>query len=309
MFTAFQETEAVQHAAADTLHAMSDTLHAGAAQVAEHGEPFNFSHLLDHIKDSHEVELPFIHLRLPEFPPVHIAGLAIDLSPTKHVFFLVVSAVLLAVLVIISARAYRKSLVPHGLSALTEMLLVFVRDEIALPSLGAAGVRYVPYLLTTFFYILIMNLIGLIPFAATPTANVMVTAGLAIVAFIMIQASAIRAKGFGHYLAHLTGGVHWALWIIMIPIEVLGLFTKPFALCVRLFANMNAGHIVVLSLIGLIFMFRSLAVTPISIPLALFIDLLELLVAVIQAYVFTMLTALFMGLGMEGAHDEEEHAH
>jgi len=300
MVSAFINPDRLEHA----VKSVADTVREAAA----HGDKFDFGHLLSHMKDSRDVELPFVHFQLPELPPMHIAGLTLDLSPTRHVFFLVVCAVLVAVVAIASARAYRKSLIPHGLPTLLEMMVIFIRDEVAFPTLGTAGMRYVPYLLTTFFYILVMNLTGLIPYGATATSNVMVTAGLAIVAFVMIQVSAIRAQGFVHYLAHLTGGVHWGLWVIMVPIEVLGLFTKPFALCIRLFANMTAGHVVVLSLIGLIFLFRSLAVAPISIPLALFIDLLELLVAVIQAYVFTMLTALFMGLGMQGEH-EEEHAH
>jgi F-type H+-transporting ATPase subunit a len=154
-----------------------------------------------------------------------------------------------------------------------------------------------------------MNLIGLVPFGATATGNVMVTAGLAIIAFFMIQISAIKAQGFSHYLAHLTGGVHWTLWPIMIPIEILGLFTKPFALCIRLFANMTGGHIVILSLIGLIFIFRTIWMAPVSVLFSLGIYLLELFVSFLQAYVFTMLTSLFMGLGMQVAEGHAEEGH
>jgi F-type H+-transporting ATPase subunit a len=173
--------------------------------------------------------------------------------------------------------------------------------------MGPAGVRYLPYLLTTFFFILIMNLVGLVPFGATPTGNISVTAGLAIIAFVMIQVAAIRAQGLRHYLAHLTGGVHWLLWPIMIPIEILGLFTKPFALCIRLFANMTGGHTVIVALFGLIFIFKSylIAVGPFGFVLG--IMLLELFVAFLQAYVFTMLTSLFMGLGMKAAAEHEHH--
>ncbi len=147
--------------------------------------------------------------------------------------------------------------------------------------------------------------------------NVSVTAGLAIIAYIMIQASAIRTQGLGHYFAHFTSGVHWILWPIMVPIEILGTFTKAFALCVRLFANMTAGHIVIVSLLGLIFVFGKLSPAlgyAVSVPSVLFtigIDLLELFVAFLQAYIFTILTALFMGLGMQTESHEthEEHAH
>ena len=190
-----------------------------------------------------------------------------------------------------------------------EMLVVFVRDEIAIPNMGQAGIKHVPYLLTTFFYILLMNLIGLIPYGVTATTNLMVTAGLATVAFFMIQYSAIRAQGLIRYLEHLTGGVHWILWVIMIPIEILGLFTKPFALCMRLFANMTGGHIVILSLIGLIFVFRSFIVAPMPVLFVVGINILELFVAVLQAYVFTMLTSLFMGVGMSADEQHEEHKH
>jgi F-type H+-transporting ATPase subunit a len=189
------------------------------------------------------------------------------------------------------------------------MIVVFIRDEVVIPNMGPAGIKYVPYLLTTFFYILLMNLGGLIPYGATPTGNIMVTAGLATIAFFMIQYSAIQAQGLRHYLEHLTGGVHWILWVIMIPIEILGLFTKPFALCMRLFANMTGGHIVILSLIGLIFVFRSFIVAPMPILFVVGINLLELFVAVLQAYVFTMLTSLFMGLGMPADKQHEEHEH
>jgi F-type H+-transporting ATPase subunit a len=296
--------------AADTVKILAQH---GASNQAEH---FDFMHLLDHAKDSHAIEIPWIsfsdshvqlaHQELPRIPLIHIGGLAVDLSPTKHVVFLLFCALVLILIAVYTARKYRKTIVPHGLVNLAELLIVFVRDEIAIPNMGPRGTRYVPYLLTTFFYILLMNLAGLVPFGSTATSNIMVTAGLAFVAFIMIQASAIRSQGLKHYLLHLTGDVHWSLWIIMIPIEIIGLFTKPFALCIRLFANMSAGHIVILSLLGLIFMFHSIAVAPASVAFALFINMLELFVAVLQAYIFTMLTSVFMGIGMQARHDSHD---
>jgi F-type H+-transporting ATPase subunit a len=209
----------------------------------------------------------------------------------------------------LAGRKNSRSLVPTGFGNLFEIFVVFIRDEVAIPNMGPAGIRYVPYLLTTFFFVLIMNLMGLFPYGASATGNVSVTAGLAIIAFIMIQVAAIRAQGFGHYIMHLTGGVHWALWPIMIPIEVLGLFTKPFALCIRLFANMTGGHIVIVALLGLIFIFKSYVVAIGPFGFVLGIMLLELFVAFLQAYIFTMLTSLFMGLGMQAAegHASEDH--
>lgn len=291
-------------------HAAMDTLHAGASQGGEHGGNM-FTQLLHHVQDAHELELPLLgHVELPHFPPVEIAGVMVDFSITKHVVFLWVAALILCIVAITAARRNMKQSVPTGFGNLMEVFIEFIRDEVVVPNMGPKGIKYMPYLLTTFFFILIMNLLGLIPYGASATGNVSVTAGLATIAFFMIQASAIKAQGLGHYLAHLTGGVHWALWPIMIPIEILGLFTKPFALCIRLFANMMGGHIVIVSLIGLIFIFKSyiIAIGPLGFVLG--INFLELFVAFLQAYIFTMLTSLFMGLGMQAGHEEHrEHAH
>jgi F-type H+-transporting ATPase subunit a len=304
MFTGSEATADTLHAAADTLHAAHGAAAAHGAEAA-HGGGNMFSELLHHVQDSHELEfVPFGHIELPHLPPFTVAGITFDMSITKHVVFLWLAAILLISVVSIVARRNSRRGVPHGFGNLVEVFIVFVRDDIVIPNMGTAGIRYMPYLLTTFFYILLMNLLGLIPYGASATGNVNVTAGLAIIAFVMIQASSIRSQGFGHYLKHLTGGVHWALWPIMVPIEILGLFTKPFALCIRLFANMTGGHIVLVSLIGLIFVFKSyvIAVAPAGFVVA--INFLELFVSFLQAYIFTMLTSLFMGLGMQS----EEHA-
>ncbi len=298
------------HTASDTLQAVADSsAHAGAAHG---GEENIFTTLLHHVYDSGYLELPFYHnpdptkhgIALPQF---ELFG--IDLSITKHVVFLWLAAVILVMTLSFIARKNLKNKVPRGLGNLVEVFVVFVRDEIVIPNMGKGGVKYLPYLLTNFFFILLMNLLGLIPYGASATGNISVTAGLAIIAFLMIQISAIRAQGLGHYLAHLTGGVHWTLWPIMIPIEVLGLFTKPFALCIRLFANMTGGHIVILALIGLIFIFKSFMVAPVSVAFALGIYMLELFVSFLQAYIFTMLTSLFMGLGMQTESHGGEHSH
>ncbi len=299
----FSEKSAAHSGNADSVHTAVDTLQ----HVAEHGEGKEnlFTELLHHIYDAREIDLPGLgHVHLP-----HLQLFGFDMSVTKHVVFLWLAAVLLIIGLSIAARKNSKNKVPKRFGNLIEVFVLFIRDEIVLPNMGKGGMRYLPYLLTTFFFILVMNLLGLIPYGASATGNVSVTAGLAIIAFIMIQFSAIRAQGFGHYLAHLTGGVHWALWPIMIPIEILGLFTKPFALCIRLFANMTGGHIVILALIGLIFVFKTLAVAPVSVAFALAINMLELFVAFLQAYIFVMLTSLFMGLGMQTDHSESHHGH
>ncbi len=296
------------------LSSSADTTHVAAGA---HSKPQSvgelFQQLFHHVQDAPEIELPFLgHVHLPDFHPIQIGSLSLDISITKHVVFLWFAAAILILLASLAARANTRNRVPKGWGNLMETLVVFVRDEIVIPNMGIAGVRYMPYVLTTFFYILLMNLMGLIPYGSSATGNISVTAGLAIIAFVMIQVSSIKAQGFGHYLAHLTGGVPWPLWPIMIPIEILGLFTKPFALCIRLFANMTGGHLVIVSLFGLIFIFKSY---PIAITTAAFvvaINFLELFVAFLQAYVFTMLTCIFMGLGMQAGHGgehEEEHAH
>ncbi len=309
---------------ADTLHntihnitahdsVLVDTLHNAAAAVVEHGAHGGneFQALLGHLSDSNILEFPLLGIEweLPHFPPIHIFGIAIDLSITKHVVYMWVAATILGILVITAARKNLKQLVPHGIGNLIEVFIVFIRDEIVLPNMGSEGMKYINYLLTTFFFILTMNLLGLVPYGVTSTGNVSVTAGLAIVAFIMIQLAAIKKQGLKHYIAHLTGGVHWALWPIMVPIEILGLFTKPFALCIRLFANMSGGHIVLVSLVGLIFIFKSYILAPIPVLFMVGINMLEIFVAFLHSYVFVMLTSLFMGLGMQPEHSEEHDTH
>lgn len=299
--------------AGETIRAVTDTLLGAAENGAARGGgggPVDFTELLHHVQDARVLDTPFGRVVLPQFPPLHVAGMAVDLSVTKHVVFLWGAALILCVVAIAVARRNAKNPVPTGFGNLFEMIVVFLRDEVAIPNMGSAGLRYMPYLLTTFFFILVMNLLGLIPWGASATGNINVTAGLAIIAFVVIQASAIRAQGFWHYLAHLTGGVHWSLWPIMIPIEILGLFTKPFALCMRLFANMLGGHIVIVSLLGLIFVFGSyfIAIGPVAFVVG--INFLELFVAFLQAYIFVMLTSLFMGLGIqagEQAHGGRAH--
>lgn len=285
---------------------VADTLHKAAES---HDSGNLFTHLLEHVQDSHELETPFGHFELPHFAPVNIFGMEIDFSITKHVVFLWIAALILIVALRVAAKKNSKSKVPSGFGNLIEIFVQFIRDEVVIPNMGKGGLKYLSFILTVFFYILLMNLLGLIPYGASATGNVSVTAGLAIIAFFMIQISSIKAQGIKHYLAHLTGGVHWALWPIMVPIEILGLFTKPFALCIRLFANMTGGHIVIVSLIGLIFIFKSWVIAPIPALFVLGINFLELFVAFLQAYVFAMLTSLFMGLGMQSEHHEESEAH
>jgi F-type H+-transporting ATPase subunit a len=221
--------------------------------------------------------------------------------PSRHLVFFVFAGLLVLVVARLALRSYRGG-VPHGVAAALEPLLLFVRDEIAIRELGEEdGRHFTPLLLSFFFVILIAALVGLLPFAPVSTGNLAVTAGLALVSFVAQQAGGIRRHGLLGHLRHLVpSGLPFWLLPIMIPVEILSLFTKPFALMVRLFANMLAGHLVVGMLVLLIPLLATtsrwlgLAVVPFSLTLALFIMLLELLVAFVQAYIFTLLTALFI---------------
>jgi F-type H+-transporting ATPase subunit a len=167
--------------------------------------------------------------------------------------------------------------------------------------MGEAGLRYLPFLWTVFFFILMCNLIGLVPGGATATANISVTAALAILSFAMTQFAGVRQNGF-HYFTSLVPPVPWWLWPLMLVVELIGLVAKPFALAIRLWANMNAGHIVLLVILGLIFLFKNWAVVGISIFGSIALMMLELFVALLQAYVFTFLTAVFMGIALHPEH-------
>jgi F-type H+-transporting ATPase subunit a len=236
----------------------------------------------------------------------HVGSTTLDMTPTKHLVMMWLASVLLLVVVLLAVA--KKSIVPSGLYNFVELLVQFVRNEIAKKNIGEHdGDRFVPFLVSAFFFILFVNLFGLVPWAATATGNVAVTMALATFTFLITQYAAIKAQGLGGWLKHLTGGVHPLLWPIMIPVEILGLFTKPFALTIRLFANMIAGHIVILSLLGLIFALGSPLVAVGSVPMALAIFALELFVAFVQAYIFTMLSSLFIGQGL--VHHEHEEAH
>ncbi len=284
-----------------SVRAVSDTVHASASH-GESGSSGNW--IIEHVADSHTLDFsPFGKIVLPHFAPIHLAGLTINMSLTKHVVMLWIVGVILFVVMKIAASSYKRSLIPGKFASAVEMLIIFVRDEIVIAAIGEKGRKFLPYFLTLFFFILFSNLFGMVPYASTPTGNINVTASLAIIAFLVIQISGIMQYGLGGYFKGLVPpGIPAFVIPVMVIVEVLGLFTKPFALCVRLFANMIAGHIVIFSLIGLIFIFGTIFIAPISIGFALFIDLLELLVATIQAYIFTMLTALFVGMAVHQEH-------
>ncbi len=237
-----------------------------------------------------------------KFQPIQIGSLTLDLSITNKVLMMAISGLILFIVLTLAARQNRKNTVPRGIGNFIEMIMIFIRDEIVVPSMGHAGYRYLPFFFTMFSFILTCNLLGLVPFMSTATGSVSITAGLALVTFIMIQVLGIRNNGLWGYIKGLVPpGIPLFVLPIMVIVEFLGLLTKPFALCIRLFANMTAGHVVILALIGLIFSL-GYAVTPVSIGFALFIYVLEILVALIQAYIFTILSALFIGMAVHQEH-------
>ena len=229
-------------------------------------------------------------------------GAPLDLSITKNVASMFVSVILLFAVFMTIAGRYKANpgKAPSGIQSFFEPIIVFVRDEIAKPNIGPKYERYVPYLLTIFFFIWFNNLLGLMPGGANLTGNIAVTMILALMTLIITLASSNKA-----YWAHIfkTPGVPIPLLLIMIPIELVGILTKPFSLMVRLFANITAGHIIILSLFSLIFIFESIAVGPVAVAFAIFMNFLELFVALLQAFVFTLLSAMYFG----GAVEEHDH--
>ncbi len=227
----------------------------------------------------------------------------LDFSITKNVAFLFLNAGLLLWIFLSVARGYKKNAgqAPKGVQSFFEPIIIFVRDEIVKPNIGPKYEKYLPYLLTLFFFIWFGNLLGLLPGAANLTGNIAVTIVLAFLTFLVTNFS-----GNKNYWKHIfnTPGVPGALKPIIVPVEIIGIFTKPFSLLVRLFVAITAGHIVILSLIALIFIFQSWAVGFGSTVIVTFINFIELLVATIQAYVFTMFSSLYIGLAIEEHHDD-----
>jgi F-type H+-transporting ATPase subunit a len=277
--------QAAEHAAA----AAGEHAAEGAAHGANPAEV-----LMHHVTDRVLYTLPV--------GPLHLVI-------TKHLVFFVIAAAVVLVAARLAIRSYREGGVPTGLGAAIETFVLFIRDDIAETNIGHDGRGFVPLLCSFFFFILFAALLGLLPFSATSTGNISVTLGLAIVSFAAMQYAGIKNYGIiGHFKNLVPPGLPVWLLPIMIPVEILGLFTKPFALMIRLFANMLAGHMVITALLMLIPLMAAInvlfgwAVVPVSLGLALFIMVLELLVALIQAYIFTLLTAIFIGMFAHPAH-------
>ena len=280
-----------------------------------------------HITDAHTLDYPCLshvgkwyeriipqacEVELPRWKPIHIGSFALDISPTRHVVMLWIAAALCIVMTLLALRAHNRRTLegkaPSGFGNGLEALVLYLRNEVVLPNVGPHGNAFVPYLLTLFFFILFANLLGLIPYGATATGNISVTATLAIVTFFVIEGAGIKSQGRAYintvvFWPHdMSLGMKIFISPILTPIEIIGKLTKPFALAIRLFANMISGHVVLLALISLIFTFATWILVPLPVAMALGISLLELFVAFLQAFIFMLLSSVFIGLIREGAH-------
>jgi F-type H+-transporting ATPase subunit a len=293
---------------------MTGNLFGMVSAAAETGGEFNIKEMiLHHLADSKEWETPFGVVHLPQFEPIKLGSLTLDFSITKHVLFMMIAAVLVAITIIIAARdAAREHKAgaergPKGAANVVEAIILFIRDEVAIKNIGHGGERYVPFIVSVFFFILFCNALGLLPWGASPTGNVSVTAAMALMTFIVVEVAGMKALGAGYlktifYWPHdMPLAVKLPMTFIMTPVELLGKFTKPFALTMRLYANMTAGHAVVLALTGLSVMatlagakFVGIAIAPMFMATAIMV--LEIGVALLQAYIFAMLSAVFIGL-------------
>lgn len=284
----------------------------GGAQ--EFGAAWN-EFMIEEVSDAHVWHVPLVgtEVHLPQWAPIHLGPLTIDLSPTKHVVSLVIAAILCALVMLWAARILKRrgsSRAPIGMANLVEAVVIYLRDEVAMRGIGEGGERYVPFVLTLFFFIFFMNTLGLVPFGSTATGNIAVTAALAVLALIVIEVGGLLSLGPAGYMKTIFVVPEQFPWygkllmgIIMAPVEILAKLARIFALAVRLFANMTAGHIVILALVGLILMAGAQAsgvgqwVGSIAPALmAVGVMILEILVALIQAYIFAMLTSVFIGL-------------
>jgi len=225
----------------------------------------------------------------------------LDFSITKNVVFIFLVSLVMFFMFTRMAKNYKKNALPKGMGRLLEPIILYIRDDIAIPNIGQKHYKkYMSYLLTVFFFVWIVNLLGLTPLGVNVTNNIAVTLVLALVTFVLTTFTANK-----NYWGHIfwMPGVPKLMRIVLAPIELLGMVIKPFSLMIRLYANITAGHIVLMSIIGLMFIFKSWIGSPLSFGLAFVLSLLELLVAALQAYIFTMLSALYFGSAVE-EHDD-----
>ena len=229
----------------------------------------------------------------------------LDFSITKNVLMIIITSILMFFLFTGLAKSFKKGQLSTGAGRFFEPIVIYIRDDIAKPNIGETKYKkYMPYLLTTFFFIWFLNLFGLTPLGVNVTGNIAVTFALALITFVITQLS-----GNKNYWKHIfwMPGVPVPMKFILAPIELLGVFIKPFALMIRLYANIMAGHVVLMSIIGLVFIFKNWMGGSLSLFLAFFLSIIELLVAALQAYIFTLLSALYFGFAVEEHEHDEAH--
>lgn len=280
----------------------------GQVVVEKNGERFvNFEEKIYYASETPNEHGQYLNLSHNEKGEAVVSNEApLDFSITKNVAQLFLSVIVLLLIFTSIAKAYKThgvTTAPRGKQSFFEPLIVFVRDDIAKGNIGHKYEKFVPYLLTVFFLVLINNVFGLIPIGANLTGNIAFTLVLSFCTLIITNINGNKNYWSHIFLPHAPK----AIWPILIPIEIVGILTKPFALMIRLFANITAGHIIVISLIGLIFVFKTIYIAPVSVAFALFIDVLECLVAFLQAYIFTMLTALFIGSAVADHNEDGVH--
>jgi F-type H+-transporting ATPase subunit a len=293
---------------------MIDTANA-ALQATEETTPsgtFDLgSMLMGKVSDGNYIDFAGWKLYLPEFDPIQLGALSLNLSPTKNVVFMVLAGILSVVTMAMVGRTYRQmqaNEAPTGFANAMESVILFFRDQVVRANIGHGADQFTPLILTFFVFILYMNLLGLVPFGVSASASLSVTAALAFLAFLWIEVAGFRAlgpAGYARTIFYAPKGLPPAgqavMLLIMTPVEAIGKLTKPFALAIRLFANMTAGKILILSLMGLIFVFAELTVARWGIAggavvMAAAITLLKVFVSFLQAFIFSMLTAVFIGL-------------
>jgi F-type H+-transporting ATPase subunit a len=268
---------------------------------SDHGDEIDILH---HILDEHQIETPFGYWHLPPAGSWMLGP--IDITPTKYVVFVWLIGLLMLAIFIPAGRIAKRRAeggsASGGYSAV-EAIILFFRDKVVMPNVGHGGEKYVPFVVTLFFFILLGNLIGLVPYGAAATANISVTASLAILSFLVIEGAGMSTLGAAGYMRTI---VYWnpglpvamriPMMLILTPVEILGKLSKPFALAVRLMANMAAGKVVIYAMLGLIFLFGSyvIAIAPVAMIVAL--SFLKIFVALLQAYVFSLLVSVFIGL-------------
>ncbi len=296
----------------DAHAATADVAHGAEHAVehaAGHGDKLDaLGHVLnrDYWELTHHTKWNLAEL-LP-LPTLKLGSLHIDLAPSIHVIMIWLAAILLTLVVSRAARQTdQDGLVPKGrLRNFFEAIIVYMRDEVVYNIMGPkVGRRFMPLLMNFFFFILFLNLLGMIPTMATASGNINVTATLALITFFVTQVAGIKENGFiAHWKALVPPGVPWPLVPIMIPIEIMGMFTKPFALTMRLFANMIAGHIIILSFFGLIFglSLKTVYLAPLPFAGAVAISAFEIFVAFLQAFIFTFLSTIFIYQAVHPEH-------